>query len=118
MREQPKRPSKIVWMLVMPCALVALGYFRVLDHRIAYGVAATIAIGIWIMSVHRQRRYERDLLDWKIKNARGWVAHFEAKLSKPQPWFAGEDPEEYQFQARQGLENWKSTLLELESRRG
>lgn len=117
MREEPKRPTKIAWMLVVPCALVALGYFHVLDHRIAYGVAAAMSISVWIVSVHRQRRYERDLLDWKIRNARAWVAFFEAKLHKPRPWFDGADPEEYKFQARQGLENWKSTLSELELRR-
>jgi hypothetical protein len=46
----------------------------------------------------------------------GW-GFFEAKLREPQPWFDDEDPEEYLFQARNGLENWTSTLSELEARR-
>ena len=117
MAEQPKRPSDPVWRLILLCALAALGYFEVLDHRIAYGAAAALLIGFLVLDARRRQRFERDLLDWKIENARAWVVFFEAKMREPQPWFDDEDPEEYRFWARHGLENWKSTLSELEARR-
>jgi hypothetical protein len=55
--------------LILPCAFAALGYFEVLDHRIAYGTAAALLIGFLALDARRWRRYEKELLDWKIENA-------------------------------------------------
>ncbi len=74
MAEQPKRPSDQAWRLILLCAFAPIGYFKVLDHRIAYGTAAALLIGFLVLDARRWRQYEKELLDWKIENARAWVA--------------------------------------------
>jgi hypothetical protein len=55
-----------------------------------------------------------------VENAEGWIAYFKAKLAEGPPWFDGIDgsDDDFYFDQRHGLENWKTTLDELKARRG
>ena len=70
------------WMLAALCALMALGFFNILDYKIAFGVPLAVYIVVLIQDGRIRRRYERNFLDWEIENARKRVAALEGEVAR------------------------------------
>jgi hypothetical protein len=114
--ESPKEPGWVLW------AIIGAALFYWWDKSawpISLAVALVAVFG-WLRYLKARASWQRKFLDWQIKNAEGWVAHFNAKLAEGPPWFYDLDgsDDDFYFDQRHGLENWKTTLADLKARRG
>jgi hypothetical protein len=111
--ETPEEPGWVLWAII--CAFVVYWWDK-LAWPISLAIALVVGFG-WLRYLKAKASWQRKFLDWQIENAEGWIAHFKANLAKGPPWFDGIDDDFY-FDQRHGLENWKTTLAELKARRG
>jgi hypothetical protein len=114
--ESPREPGWVLW------AIIGAALFYWWDKAawpISLVIAFVAAFG-WLRYLKARASWQRKFLDWQIKNAEGWVAHFKAQLDEALPWSnsAIAAAADFYFDQRHGLENWKTTLAELRARRG
>jgi hypothetical protein len=120
--ETPKigpSPAEPGWVLLAIVCATLLYWWDKAAWPISLAIALVAGLG-WLRYLKAKASWQRKFLDWQIENAEGWIAYFKAKLAEGPPWFDGIDgsDDDFYFDQRHGLENWKTTLDELKARRG
>ena len=118
---RPEPPRLPIWAQAfgyLAAALYCFGFYTTGGGPSLGLTFAALPGVVWItaLAMHQKtkKRYELELLQWRIKDSESRISYHEKAIAEGKPWFDDDDSEEWKFEQKYAIRQAQDRLSELQ----